>query len=826
MTAKKKKRNNKDDVQQLNLLNNTVNETEKKENTVLRKKPKVLHYGLGKKNNKEPFDLLYKAAFWGSALLLFIPPYFRGLFFAPDQEKALLFATLIFGLTFLWRWLKQDYKFLRSSLDWFALILPIVYIISSFTAVNKGLAINEIVKNVLYFMTYWSVSRLVRNKDDIHKLLHVLYISALGVAMAGMAASTGIIHIKDGFLNERIYSTFQYPNALASYLGAATLLGVYLWSRSCDYLLGKCISSQYTGPPKWMASYNFWCYLYACGNLILLAVLIGTGSRGGLLTFAFVFVIWLMGVGAKNRLKTTLHLGFNGLIAAIIASKFINHAANEQPWQAWLWVIGGLFVALIWQTTYTVAERKFTIMWEENLRKYNQAFVAIFITGIAVVGVLLSANVSVLEKIPDFSNLKTAFQRINYIGTAWEMILNRPMLGWGGGGWREAYQGFMDYNYTTREVHSYYFQVGVETGFTGLLAVGGIWLSFMYMALRVFRSSKNQSNLSLVWVLISAFLLISGHALIDFDLSLSALTMVLWSLYGIMSGLAATVTANSLDDKKNVPPNYMPIGVATVVLLLVLTLNSLLVQSYAYANQGFALLRSQQGAGIKYVEKAVAYNPYNSGLRVTLSQLYRGIGQKEKAMVEAQRAVELSRYDIGPRSNMIETALVLDKPDIALRELSKTFALAPNNISVYQNAANFYVRLGQAALQKGNKQEARGYFEECLRVADIMETHWNGLSETSLEMWRGPKLIMNRPMQLSLGKTLFWMGELDTAKNLLGQAAKDGNKAVKGEALLYLAMVSEKQGQVERSKQYLDRVKQVAPGVENNYGTLFSVGTL
>ena len=42
----------------------------------------------------------YQAAFWGVALLLFLPPYFRGLFFATDQQRALILAAVVFWLVF------------------------------------------------------------------------------------------------------------------------------------------------------------------------------------------------------------------------------------------------------------------------------------------------------------------------------------------------------------------------------------------------------------------------------------------------------------------------------------------------------------------------------------------------------------------------------------------------------------------------------------------------------------------------------------------------------------------------------------------------------
>ena len=118
-------------------------------------------------NNKEVKEAggnyLHTIAFWGLAVLLFLPPYFRGLFFAPEQEKALIFAAVILWVAWLWKWLNRDYSFLSHPLDYFVLAFPATYLISSFQAVNHGLALDEVVKTTLYFTVYWLASRLVRN---------------------------------------------------------------------------------------------------------------------------------------------------------------------------------------------------------------------------------------------------------------------------------------------------------------------------------------------------------------------------------------------------------------------------------------------------------------------------------------------------------------------------------------------------------------------------------------------------------------------------------------------------------------------------------------
>lgn len=123
------------------------------------------------------------------------------------------------------------------------------------------------------------MARLIRHERDAENIIKIIYVSALGVALTGLAVATGIVDIKDGFKSGRIYSTLQYPNTLAAYLGGVLFLGAYLWHRALD----KCKEARGTVHDSlWLKldRFNLWSYLYACGNFIMLAVLFGTKSRG------------------------------------------------------------------------------------------------------------------------------------------------------------------------------------------------------------------------------------------------------------------------------------------------------------------------------------------------------------------------------------------------------------------------------------------------------------------------------------------------------------------------------------------------------------------
>ncbi len=773
---------------------------------------------------KDQFDPLHALAFWGLAALLFFPPYFRGLYFAPEQEKALILATLVFWLTFLWRWLQKDNKLMRSPLDWFALALPLVYIISSFIAVNKGLATDEVVKNILYFTTYWSVSRLVRNQEDVHKLLHVIYISAIGVALAGLATATGIIHIKDGFNVSQfggfISSTFQYHNALAAYLGAVVLIGFYLWNSSMQ----RQHNDQKTITA--VSRINPIGYLYACGNFLLLAVLIGSKSRAGLLVFALVFVIYLLGTENKRRIVSLLLIGYLSVISNIVIKKFILLAQDKQYDFAWIWLLGGVLMAVIGQILITMLERRVISRWSGSPRKYIMSFTAIIIVLLIVAGIWLSGKPQVLEKATSFEYLWTAYQRLYYMESSIDMIQERPLLGWGGGGWKEAYEAYLSFRYTTREAHSYFFQVGVETGIAGIITIIGIWLSFLLLVIRQYRDSKdNPLRWQMVWLFAAIFLMIGGHSLIDFDLSLSALTIMLWSILGITAALAYPV--GSLERKKLANLNYAPLGITTIAMLVIMLGSAFLAQAASFANQASTYFRTNKPAtGVEYLEKAKTYNPLSSNYRITLSQAYIEQGEKEKALEEAKSAVNLSKYNFAPRINYIQIAFAAGNNELATDELKKILELAPNNIETYEHYAINYLNLGINELTAGNKNIAKNYLNKVVGVTKLITRQESSLSDMDKEMWSGPLLDVNDKIQLVTGQANYCLGDFDKSQEHLQQALQTNNNNVKTQALLWLALIEEKNGNLPEQNKLIDQANSLNSKLANNYSALKGIPVL
>jgi tetratricopeptide (TPR) repeat protein len=808
----------------------------------------------------------YQAAFWGLAILLFFPPYFRGLFFATEQQRVLILAAVLFWFVWLWKHNCRDYKFLSHPLDYFILALPVVYLISAFDAVNYGLAIDEAVKNILYFLVYWMIVQLVREEADISRLLHVVYLAAAGVALAGLATATGLVFIKDGFLNGRIYSSFQYPNALASYLAAAGFLGLFFWQKNGRLHLSATITDQTLKKllPEWLLRLKPYGYFYAAVNFILLAVLFGTKSRGGLLVTGIVFVLYIIGLAWQKRLPALLHLFLAGGLGYLAIDKFIAAAQVKQMGVAWLWILLGLVVVGGVQLAYNFVLGRNLQPWVKERRKTNRALAGLAAVILAAGGVFVAIHPGWLQKMLSFNYLRNAFERFYFVQDALAMFKTRSVLGWGGGGWEEAYRSFQHYLYNSNEVHSYYFQVAVETGILGLLAVLGIWAAFLWAGYRAYRASlPDGDRRALVWTMLAAAVAIGGHALIDFDLSLSALTLALWTLFAgvraagglpeakrpLVENLAGAERSGqsgikeskapggkkkkrrkdqsgtgkqpvSGSGKRNIklpPSRPVLVGIFSAVSVLLFFLGMTLASAGIYARSASESLQSRNvEQSLLNMEKAVARNSLNADYHTGLMRIYLGTGRLEQATEEAGRAAELSRYSAARKADLASVYLYSGKYEQAVSHARRAVELAPYQVNWYEVLASTCAIAGRSELAGGKKDAARRYLEEALKTPALIQKRVAALSEEEKRLWKdGPMLSPTPGVHLYTGQAFYLLGKLPEAEKDLQNAA--GDEQAKGEALVWLALVKEKQGKTQEAKELVNQ----ASGINKTYGNAF-----
>src|SRR5665647_369173 len=225
-------------------------------------------------------------------ILIFYPPYFRGLFFAREMFLTHIFTGLVFILVWIDKLRRHDYSFLRTSLDWAVLAYAGAYLLSLIGAIHIGEAIYGFLKALNYFMVYWMVSQVVKDYQDYENILKILLASALGVAAIGILAATGYSHYPAAFTIEggipRILSTLQYPNTTAAYLAVVSLIGVTLWIRERMQIMKL---------------------VYGVSIYIMMLVVMAAYSKGAWVILILGSLLLLLGMPGIYRLKSIYIMG-------------------------------------------------------------------------------------------------------------------------------------------------------------------------------------------------------------------------------------------------------------------------------------------------------------------------------------------------------------------------------------------------------------------------------------------------------------------------------------------------------------------------------------
>lgn len=272
--------------------------------------------------NRKSNSTIEYIVFWGICLLLFIGPYFRGLFFETEFLPAGIYT---FSLALIWmisKYKDKDYKLIRSSIDILVLGLTLMYFVSIIYGVNTRLAILEALKYGNYFAIYIIGRDLISDEKHQKYLLNTIVISAIGIALVGIGSAIGTWEYNGAVIGGRISSTFQYPNTLASYLAAVFILTI-----------GLII----------MTENNKLKALYGASSSLMLFTFILTYSRGMWLILPVLLLILFITIPNRRKLETIIYIITSAIISIPLAFLFNSKLSTMG---AGLWgIVLGLAVA-------------------------------------------------------------------------------------------------------------------------------------------------------------------------------------------------------------------------------------------------------------------------------------------------------------------------------------------------------------------------------------------------------------------------------------------------------------------------------------------------
>ena len=814
------------------------------------------------------------------SIMLFYPPFFRGLFFQNELLPTHMLTAAVFALFAFYKLTRHELAFFESPLDYAVFILLALYITSSFNAWSVRDAIAGILKMANYAAIYWLLAYSVRSLNAVRGYLAVWLASGAGVALLGLGAAVGSFPYKDAFVGGRIYSSLQYPNTLAAFLTAINLSGLYLWTVSRNRIAGT---------------------LLAIGNYLVFLTILGTQSRGGYVILPLGLLLLLIGLPGRERWRT-LGLFVLQLIpaSAVIGGVMANTGGHSQL-RGWIWIAAGAVLVsllyLVWRYIETSRQQGQAQAAGRNLKPWVVPAVAVLILVVLAGGGYLgwqkrSTITSVASKAVQYnwtSRLQTislqdknAQERILWSKDALRIMTASPLnalVGGGGGAWNAIYHQYQQYLYFTTEVHDHFMQIGVETGFPGLITFLAIWVCFIATAWSLYRSRRaagrkpDQALQGTTWAILSSAVALGAHSMIDFNLSLGAVAILLWGLFGLVRGLdrlygpAATARAEAaaaLERKtggnrrrKQEPaawkmsPSLQGLIVGGLALAVFFcSLNLIIGIQYAQAADQAAKKQDVQTAVTDY-EQAVKHDYWDSDYRAILTEYYlyqasqstakqASASQDNTAAINIGKALDVMRVAVrqnrGSVSNfdlhMLYGNCLFQTGSIeqALQQLEESVALMPLRQDSYENLAIAYFRAGRYLLEQTGqpqqsgaqaqdtaklKQEAQNDLKLALAMPQRVQNRMAAVPASYRQWWTNaqetPLLEPSLTTYQQAGEAAALLGRWQDADTNLKLSLKDAKLAP--ETQLWQGLILQQQGKTAEGQALIAQAVKQTPGL-------------
>lgn len=863
----------------------------------------------------------------GLVILLFYSPYFKGLYFNQEMSTTFFYSGILFGIFLIYKLLNKDFKILKSPLDAAAGALVLVYFLPILlgTAASAQYSWDKFLRQINYFFIYLIARDLIGNNKNITTiLLNTILVSTIGVSVLGIDAGAGLILTNKinwflenlpkwlglgggigslltfkffgGFSEGRIYSTLQYPNVLASYLGAVFLLTTGLL----------------------VVSNSIWKrLLYGSAGFIFFYTLLLTGSRGMFLIFPVMFILLLIVLKNKRLIiDAAVSLGVVTVVTVLVFY-FLNY--NElintgKYLMVWLSILAGavvsgmlsvlsnkiidilnrisvkLYVVLAGLAAVAVVifvgvglglekplvithapgepdsdktvfreisgikpNNKYSLQFNlnakspapdktaykltvismdsfaqmsqlaevsgatesavkslefntkpdtKNIRIYMTNFTAgssaefsgfkLKDTGSGtesrIIAQYLYLPTDLVYKVRDISfTTHNVWERFIFFGDAFKIIADYP-LGTGGGGWKALYHKYQSFGYPSNEVHSHPLQLWVETGIIGFmvfLVVIGFIIHHFYKTRMEIKDLNEETikRIVLPSVVFMALISLYAHSAIDFDLSLSALSILVWVLTGLISGYYIM-----REKQRTAVGNGWNTFAAVAVIIMTITLavagfNSIAGRLVLSEKQKYGgkvpkeQIETQLSALISIQEKYLALQPLdednrlgNSSRRILgymyyLNEYFKNVEEKniqnvpvEKLQYYAKKKKE--NIDISVKNEPYSSASLYSASAyyIGKGDFDKAMNYADRivesmkfvSLSYYQKAS-LYLAAGMKAVDSGQLDRGKAYLDKAKNIrAEIDEADRQAMKpiEISDELNKGIDEVVNEAAQL------------------------------------------------------------------------------
>lgn len=712
------------------------------------------------------------------AVVLACGPYFRGLYF---DGEALYFTAIIGILTVILALAKHDS--VGETLDLVDIGfagMTVWYLIATPFSVNIGAALLGTVRIIAYCLLYYSVSRLGSSK--VNRIGEWL-LSATGVlvVLVGIGSSIKLPPI-DGSWGDVFSSAFQYHNALAGYLLMTIPVALLLYKDS------KTKVSR--------------CFAVAALYLQLLGLL-GSQSRGAYIFFALMLILMIAAFSVQEMVRV-LPLLIIGIIVAWKGWSLVFNAGNAGSYLVLLWPFVGILVMVLFEIGWRSVSTRLNLKTNLILLLTVGAL-ALGIYSWNVIATHQAATSIILNRVKSINlSDQSTQERLIFYKNAFQMAVERPLVGYGANGWLSAYRGFQDYIYYSTETHSEPIKVLVDTGFGGLLFYLLIWLGVFWRVVKSWKDRQHKRDYLIGIGLLGIFL----HSLMDFDLSESAIFFTMVLLIASLRTQPLKTEPNSGKETSTVPmwefPKVKNIQWIVAAGGLVLLIGSLVLQGgQSYQQQAAEALKNTDYEGaVRYNRQALQFNPFLANAQMDLARIElaqalqteaRDPVQIEKALNDLKSAVELNPMEPTLRSAAAQGYYEAGHPELAYIEAKKHLELADLFPAGYEELAQYTLLYAESLLSLGHKEEANNLLKSIIELPGRLNERLSRVPSSEMKLWISePHLSVTPLLNMCVGQAKALQGNTTEALTILSAISPD--QATYSEALLWKGIIESTQG--------------------------------